>query len=797
MRPLWDLRAEDREEAGGKALGLARLADLGVEVPAGFVVLSSFFAEVRSRAPQEPEVEVLASHLPEELQQDLEAALDELGAAPEGYAVRSSAADEDSLRASFAGIHESYLRVTRPDVPRFLFRCWSSAFSERAMAYRHAMGFRSESSGIRMGVVVQRMLRPTAAGVVFTRDPGGAADLLIQAAEGSGDAVVRESVTPAALRVPRDGEIAPRIPEGTLPLGSAPIRELVEIALRLEAVWGCPLDVEWAVEEGCLHFLQARPMTAVSSGAAAEGSPPADPRAREDVLWTRANLRELLPDLPSPLFASFSERIDWGLNCRRLGMQVRSGDRVVRFIEGRPYFNRSLLTNPGLRLNLRQASASRRLQRFFGRARREALRLRGVDPTSLADAALVQIFRDSTEYTTEFIFHLQLAFHRASVFLALVDRLIVGTVDREAFIGAVLAAGVKSVSVQQGLDLIRLSLQARSEARTAEYLCGAAGNFEHYETVLQGTEFLPEFRAYLEQYGHRGVYESDPAMPVYAEEPGFLLRTLATLVSDPRPPDPDAALAQQEETARRAWENLRGRLSPLERAIPVRMTLLKAFLKALKGATALREQTRFEGMRVSAQLRRFLREAGARLRRRGFLDAPGDLPFLRIEEIEDALLEKLPVGDVRDRLRRRLAERERQIEIPMPDLLRESEIPRLLARRSQEEPDTGSFQGMPVGPGRVEGRVVVLESPHQLERVMRGDILVVPTLDPSWIPVFTRVAGLVVEMGGTLSHGSIIAREYGLPTVANIPGITRILKTGERVLLDGSSGTLRRLQTES
>ncbi|PYQ10626.1 MAG: hypothetical protein DMH00_10530 [Acidobacteria bacterium] len=104
---------------------------------------------------------------------------------------------------------------------------------------------------------------------------------------------------------------------------------------------------------------------------------------------------------------------------------------------------------------------------------------------------------------------------------------------------------------------------------------------------------------------------------------------------------------------------------------------------------------------------------------------------------------------------------------------------------------------MPVGPGRVEGRVVVLESPHQLERVMRGDILVVPTLDPSWIPVFTRVAGLVVEMGGTLSHGSIIAREYGLPTVANIPGITRILKTGERVLLDGSSGTLRRLQTES
>jgi phosphohistidine swiveling domain-containing protein len=93
----------------------------------------------------------------------------------------------------------------------------------------------------------------------------------------------------------------------------------------------------------------------------------------------------------------------------------------------------------------------------------------------------------------------------------------------------------------------------------------------------------------------------------------------------------------------------------------------------------------------------------------------------------------------------------------------------------------------------VEGKAVVLQSPHQVDSVTRGDILVTPTLDPSWIPLFTLASGLVVEMGGTLSHGSIIAREYGLPTVVNIPNITRILKTGDRILLDGSSGTLRRL----
>ena len=132
----------------------------------------------------------------------------------------------------------------------------------------------------------------------------------------------------------------------------------------------------------------------------------------------------------------------------------------------------------------------------------------------------------------------------------------------------------------------------------------------------------------------------------------------------------------------------------------------------------------------------------------------------------------------------------------MPNLLRESEIARVSLRLPLVVREAGEFQGMPVGPGRVEGRVVILESPDQLNRVIHGDILVTPTLDPSWIPLFTVAAGLVVEMGGTLSHGSIIAREYGLPTVVNIPGITRILKTGDRVLLDGSAGTLRRLKSD-
>jgi rifampicin phosphotransferase len=835
LRPLWDIRQEDLGEAGGKAVGLSRLADLGVEVPSGFVATDSFFQGVRSRFPLEPDAETLAERIPEEQRAELESALESLGPSPAGFAIRSSCADEDAQQASFAGIHESYLNVSPPEIPRFLFRCWTSAFTARALAYRQRMGLPTETSGIRMAVVVQRMLRPFCAGVLFTREPGGAGEsVLIQAVMGTAEKLVQGSVSPATLRVPREGGMIGDERGGEFPLGADQVRELVSLSLRLEAAWGCPLDLEWAEEAGRLYFLQARSITARAGNEkleAAAGSPGID-----DILWTRANLRELLPDLPSPLFASLSERIDWVENSRRLGMRVQSGDRVVRFIQGRPYFNLSLiarwmgefgfpvshftralghdlgsagfpqaparpvaafLRSPGkmLRLIFLQATTPRRLRQFTKHAQQEAERLCRVNLDALTDAGLVNLFRDSSRESTGFIFHLQLAFNRVSGILFLVDAWIPPKLDREAFLGAVLAAGEKSISVRQGMDLIRLSLGARADARIVEYLRGARGDFGDFNQALNGTEFLDRFRAYLETYGHRGVHESDPAMPVYSEDPGFLLKTLATLVSDPNLPDPDATRRLQEETARKAWDDLRRRLGPLSRALPLRVALLRSLVSKLKAAIVQRERTRFEGMRVSAALRRFLREAGVRLARRGCLVEPRDISLLRIEEIEAALLGKLAAQSAREVLLRRREEQERQRTLPMPNLLRESEIPRVSQRLPVAAGDAGEFHGMPVGPGRVEGRAVVLESPNQLDRVAHGDILVTPTLDPSWIPLFTVASGLVVEMGGTLSHGSIIAREYGLPTIVNIPGITRILKTGDQILLDGSAGILIRLKS--
>jgi len=836
---LDEIREEAAAEVGGKALGLARLAALGLPVPPGFVVTASFFGEIRARAPVEPEIEGLARRLPAALRGEIEAALDALGQAPDGYAVRSSSAEEDGVRASFAGIHESFLRVPREQVVPTLFRCWASAFCERALLYRRRAGLPVDTSLIRMAVMVQPMLQPSSAGVLFTSDPASPTDdLLINAVTGSAEKLAQGRVEPRIIRVPRRREGGWRGPRNGDPLSTRDLEELVSLALRAEAAWKSPLDIEWALEKDHLYLLQARPVTAPlprpeASPTADRGSAPVD-----DTLWTRANLRELLPDLPSPLFLSMMERIDWVEVNRRLGIALDPGSEVFRLIEGRPYFNLTLierigsrfgfplsrfarafghgadlagvpetafrpllvfLSHPGVALPLLriQSSLRRKALGFFDRGHAGARRFRAEDPGLASDARLAEILREADAHNLELLHFLQVAFLRVASNMIKVEMLLPSRVDADRFISAAVAAGEKNISVRQGLDLLLLARLARSEGRVVQYLLEGKETYRGYEAELEGTRFLPAFREYLAAYGHRGIHESDPAMPLYLEAPGFLLKAIGAVAADPRSPDPEATLKMQEETAASAWRDLSRKIGFLGRIVPIRLSLIRHATRSLKKAMALRERIRFEGMRLSAESRRFLREAGRRFAGRGILDQAADLPFLRIEEIEAVLTGKEDGKGLGETVGRRKKEMEGRRLIPMPNLLRESEISRLRERHLDPVQEREVFRGLPVGPGKVEGKVVILEGPHEMDRVRKGDILVTPTLDPSWIPLFTLASGLVVEMGGTLSHGSIIAREYGLPAVVNIPGITRFLKTGDRVLVDGSAGLVRRLAAAS
>ncbi len=831
---LQEITAEMAGEVGGKAMGLARLAALGLPVPPAFAVAASFFEEVRSRAPDEPEVEALARRLPRELRDAIEAGLDALGPAANGYAVRSSAAEEDTGAASFAGVHESYLGVSRAHVLPALLRCWASGFTDRALLYRRRMGLPSDPASIRMAAVIQRMLRPSAAGVLFTRSPGNPeSEMLIQAITGCGERLVRGEATPEEIRIPRRAGARGSAAPGAAVLPASRIEELAALALRAEAAWGSPLDIEWALEGDRLFLLQSRPITATQPAPRdvwdESELPPTD-----DTLWTRANLRELLPDLPSPLCLSMLARVDWIESNRRFGVTVEPGSELLRVIEGRPYFNLTLMGEMGARLGfplsrlarslghgadlagipaapsrpfaalLRhpvfamrllhiQASGGREILRFFDRVHEKVRGLRAEAVQSVSDARLLEILGEADGAGLDFLHSLQIAFSRVVSRTLVVEAMLPSGSDPDRFINAAVAAGEKNISVRQGLDLLLLARLARAEGRVVQYLLEGSDGYQGYEIELEGTDFLPAFRSYLADYGHRGIHESDPAMPLYSETPAFLLRAIGAIAADPRSPDPETTLRTQDAAASAAWNELRRVLSWPERLLPLRLLLLGRAVGRLKEALALRERTRFEGMRTHAEYRRFLKEAARRFVHRGLLPEAADLFFLRAEEIEAILGGKKSQEEIHAVLQRRKDEIEGFRQTPMPNLVRESEIPRLRERKVVAPGRRGLFQGLPVGPGRVEGTVIVLEGPHQMDRMRRGDILVAPAIDPSWIPLFTLASGLVVEMGGTLSHGSIIAREYGLPAVVNIPGITGALKTGDRVLLDGSAGLVRRL----
>jgi pyruvate,water dikinase len=442
----------------------------------------------------------------------------------------------------------------------------------------------------------------------------------------------------------------------------------------------------------------------------------------------------------------------------------------------------------------RQAQAPREALQFFDRVHATVRWMREERPESATDARLAEILGEMERYNEDFVTFLMAGLNRASSKMLGVELLFPPGGGLDPFINAVASAGGKNVSVRQGVDLLRLARLARSEGRVVQYLLEGKREYRDYEEDLEGTRFLAAFREYLAEYGHRGVQETDPAMPVYLQDPTFLLKAIRVAAADPLTPDPGAMRRRQEGIAALAWKDLRRSLPWIERLVPVRLLLLRRAIRDLREAMALRERIRFEGMRVNAEFRRFLAEAGSRLCARGLLEEPADLFLLRIEEIEGVLAEKENGAPLREAVRLRREERRRQEEIPMPNFLRESEIPGIRERAPIRFREEGTFHGLPVGPGRVEGKVVILEGPHQVDRVHRGDILVAPTLDPSWIPLLPLAAGLVVEMGGTLSHGSIIAREYGLPTVVNLPGITRILRNGERVLVDGGAGLVRRLE---
>ncbi|MBI4481301.1 MAG: hypothetical protein HY652_00285, partial [Acidobacteria bacterium] len=507
--------------------------------------------------------------------------------------------------------------------------------------------------------------------------------------------------------------------------------------------FGAPQDIEWAHDGRQFWILQSRPVTT------------ALPRPAPEIEWTRANVREGLPDLPSPqtlvfciiLLNNAFERF-YG---RLLAPESELGP-VARVFFGRVYFNLTRLLSVGarvrtppavllramghperirpehevvtpasprqrlralpdaLRLASRQVVLPWRIRREFGVLRRFLSDFEIPPAASLSEAGLwapMARWKDSSKDTLEAV----LALGGVTLF----EMNLQGICHRVGFpyerLPPVLAAGEKSVSAQQAFDLLALARSARSETQAREFFLRPSPAFERWREGLRDTAFLPQFEEYLAKYGHRGAQESDWALPRYREDPSPLLAAVGAHLRAEDTPAPEAILAHQQADADRAWEDFRAHLRPWQR--PVLLLLARWLTGRIKRMYIWREQLRSEMMRVGAALRPWHLALAARFVARGALAQPEDYFFLTVEEIEQAVAGALPADELRARVARRRAERAQWEKLEMPLLLRESELSALIRRANASLPETevSLLQGSCVSPGCAEGEVVVLCDP--------------------------------------------------------------------------------------
>ena len=782
MRPLlWldALTAADRERAGGKAWALARMRRAGLPVPDGFVVPGD---------GPEPDADAL------------EEACRRLGA----VAVRSSSAAEDSAEASFAGQFRTELDVRgAAQVAEAVRRCRSAT----AEGYAALLGARAPAAATIIPVLVQQFVEPRQAGVVFTRDPRDPSVLVVESHAGRGEALVSGLVRPRREVLDRATGARRSATGGNgRALDEDELRAVVDLARRAEALFGDAQDVEWAIGADGPVLLQSRPITVDSETVL-------DPRVER---LTRANVGEVLPDPVTPLTASMLVAVlEYAFEevTRMAGVGQAGGPPFLVLHHERLYLNltRSLAvaarlpgasmadaerlvlgagaSAPPPRLRLRVRDVPRLvapLPRLAGLGMRLPSRItlaeEDVRVLHARTAAAERGTADLGAVLGDFLAlgrgvattHVAVS-GASAVRLTILERLLGRWLpgDARARLNRLLAGldGVESAAPAQALDALAAAVRGRAQWRDFVAAPDAAAALARGDAP---PELAGRLRSFLDRFGHRALSEGELRTRTWREDPTPVLQALATLAAGARPAGfTQAAAAEQREAEEQA---IFSRLGAWRRAV-----LRRALTDARDGVRA-REQTKSMAVELVDAGRRLARLAGARLVAEGRLAAADDVFFLAVSELREALSGASPSPAALRRRRRRF---EAAAYVPAPRLV----DLRPGAPAAETEP---SWQGTGVSPGIGVGRARVIAAGEPLI-LEAGEVLITPVLDAALGPLLASAAGAVAEIGGLLSHGAVVARELGVPCVVDIHDATRRLRTGQRVLVDGSAGVVRPL----
>jgi phosphoenolpyruvate synthase/pyruvate phosphate dikinase len=824
-------------DLGGKGANLARLAGIeGIHVPPGCCVTTAAYRRALAAAPIEADLERLeqlepqdrdairevsgrlreaieALPVPEEVERSLAAAIERLGAGSP-YAVRSSATAEDLPSASFAGQHDSFLDVVGvPAVLHHVRRCWASLFTERAVAYRLRHGLEQRSSA--MAVVVQQMVRPAASGVLFTADPvsGNRTVAVLEAVSGLGDALVSGTVDPDVYRV-RDARIVERTLEHGAPLSDEQVVELVEIGRRLESHFGTSQDVEWCVDDRGVHVVQSRPITTLFP----------IPRADDDAfrVYVSVGHQQMMTEPMTPLGISI-----WQMTSRA---PMRSaGGRLfveVTAMLSVPATRATTLENlgrsdPRIRDAL-ETVLERGLLPLAADATSEP-RLAGESAPGLieADSAIVAELIEENRASVDGL-HEAIAGTTGTALLDVIEAdlavlqgllsepknqqaLLAGFQPRwwldehlDEWLGERNAADVlclaapDNVTAEMGLALLDVADAIRPHPAAVAVLRESGGDdvLDRLAEVQGGLPARAAIADYLARYGMRCPGEIDVGRPRWSERPSALVPMILANVDNFEPGESGRRVARGRTQAGEKAQELLQRL----RALPDgerKAEQTQQMIDRLRTYTGYREYPKYGMVRRYFAYRRALLEEAERWVDAGVLDEADDLFFLTFEELREVARTGRADRDVIARRRRDF----RVFAELRPARVLTSEGEALDGAHRREDVPDGALVGVAVSGDVVEGPARVVFDVAEAD-LAPGDILVTPHTDPSWSPLFVAIAGLVTEVGGLMTHGAVVAREYGLTAVVSVDHATTRIRDGQRIRVDGTRGIVEILDED-
>ena len=794
---------------------------------------------------------IKSSEIPSRLNNELSHALQELNISGKPLAVRSSASMEDSTTISFAGIHDSFLNISGfNNLISAIKECYASLWTPRAVAYRRKMNV--QDADVLLGVIIQEMIHAEAAGIGFSCDPrtGEENVIVINANFGLGESVVGGTIQPdeyyldnnprlakpsiSSIKVGhKKGMTIPKEDGGTKfsptleledkqALSNQKIEQLGLIILRIFDSLGQSIDnqdVEWVYDGKEFVLVQARPVTAIPKITY--------PELRDQPeIWSNGNFRDAGPMVLSSLGAGISKDIVdiiFNVYLKAVGYPIIPGLKNSRIFNGRVYANLSLMqwrhydcfgltpssTNeamgghqPEIQINekgpyhgLRGLKRLYRLYKFllelnkikknalkaFISVDRYTLELRKKDLRNLPDQDFLKMYTEimlaRKDYIPTFAFMGGGATYPNQ---KLVDKLTKCFKSKgHSLATAILAGGAQITSAQHGYRIMELAQMVREDLEAKKFFHTQPFDPLNWNNALPDNSlFKKAFIDFLDEYGHRGVYELEIFNPRWRENPSYLLDIIKNSIETA---DINKLKEQQKSMADQAWKEISQALPFYHKAI------VHYWAKqAIQGAE-LREMSKSVFVKFFEPLRLMFEEIGQRLQERAILEQKTDVYHCALSELFSILCDEWDGNRLKYLVTERKANKEKLERLDPPDLIID-DVANFV--KPAQLVSGNVLTGLGVAAGKASGLAKLIYHPNEWSKLEAGNIMVAPSTDPGWTPLFLKVSGIVMETGGFLSHGAIVAREYGIPSVVNIPGVMSIVSDDKLITVDGDNGQI-------